>query len=228
MSGSTRLWTMVLQPFTMSPFCIHLGFSPPPGHIMGYILHVTLLVYFLQAYAHGSALKGWKLDLEPCCEIWTVKWHQSFPLLIESTTQLVCFPSAHWGSSTHERLYVCTSANLHFCPWGVVPGAGWTLHTGKFVKTTSHVVIDLYNTCNHSCTCHGVGGEERHLPQCPLTSAQRQPLSLTVSRQAYNPKTTDSVKHQFPQEFPEVNSRIHYCLVNTQLIISGNDILSQR
>lgn len=107
---------------------------PPPAHRLGYVLHSMLLVYFLQAYALGSALKGWKLGWKACGEIVTVQWHQSFLLLIESTAQPACFPSALWGSSTpgralwimsaHQKIYIC-------CFWGVVSEAGWTLHTGK-------------------------------------------------------------------------------------------------
>lgn len=33
------------QPATVVPFLDLLGLSLPPGHLMGYILHVTLLVF---------------------------------------------------------------------------------------------------------------------------------------------------------------------------------------
>lgn len=59
------------QSSIMIPVCIRFDFPPPPAHRIGYVLHGMLLVYFLQASALGSALKGRKLGAKPCCEIVT-------------------------------------------------------------------------------------------------------------------------------------------------------------
>lgn len=120
---------------------------------------------------HGSVLKGQHLGLEPCCEIGTIKWHESSQLLAGAQLNMsVSCLSTQWRAPCFVP--------AHFCPWGVVPGAGWTLHVGKtlparFVKTTSHVAVDLYNTCKLSYTSHRRGKkEERRLMQCSLTSVQ--------------------------------------------------------